>query len=134
MLGLLFVGVALHATYDYTTLAPHAGAVSAPAPDQASGNQDNAAPARQPPLDPRAFAPVLEQVQQGPGFARSLLSTRTSQLAVLLLAIVIALRLMVWQAGQRRMTPLLYAAIGVGGLLGVWLLMDTSVFVSKLGR
>ncbi|HLX98929.1 MAG TPA: ABC transporter permease [Roseiarcus sp.] len=134
VLGLLFIGVALHATFDYATLAPHAGAASAPAPDRASGNQDNAAPPRLPPLDPGAFAPVLEQVQEGPGFARSLLSTRASQLAVLLLAIVITLRLMVWQAGKRRMTPLLYAAIGVGGLLGVWLLMDTGVFVAKLGR
>ena len=134
VLGLLFIGVALHATYDYTTLAPHTGAASAPAQDQASGTQKHVAPARRRPLDPSAFAPVLEQVQEGPSFARSLLSTRTSQLAVLLLAVVVALRLLVWQAGQRRMTPLLYAAIGVGGVLGVWLLMNTSVFVSKLGH
>ena len=32
------------------------------------------------------------------------------------------------------MTPLLYAAIGIGGVLGVWLLMDTGAFVSKLGH
>ena len=32
------------------------------------------------------------------------------------------------------MTPLLYAAIAVGGVLGVWLLMDTDAFVSQLGR
>ena len=79
-------------------------------------------------------APPLEQVEPGPNFLRSLFSTRLSQLAVLLLAIVVALRLLVWQANQRRMTPLLYAAIGVGGVLGVWLLMDTGVFVSKLGH
>jgi hypothetical protein len=29
---------------------------------------------------------------------------------------------------------LLYAAIGVCGALGIWLLMDTGAFVSKLGN
>ena len=77
---------------------------------------------------------MLEQVQQSPDFARSLLSTRAAQLAVLLLALVAALRLLVWQANQRRVTPLLYAAIGIGGVLGVWLLTDTGAFVSKLGH
>jgi hypothetical protein len=52
---------------------------------------------------------------------------------VLLLAVVVTLRVLVWQASQRRMTPLIYAAIGIGGVLGVWLLMDTHAFVSKLG-
>jgi ribose transport system permease protein len=130
VLGLLFTGVALHATYDYTTLSPRTGSAAAPAPDQQA---DNAAPAR-PPLDPGVLAPVLEQVQQSPDFARSLLSTRAAQLAVLLLALIAALRLLVWQANQRRVTPLLYAAIGIGGVLGVWLLTDTSAFVSKLGH
>jgi hypothetical protein len=64
---------------------------------------------------------------------RSPFSTKLSQLAVLLLAVVVALRVLVWQANQRRMTPLLYAAIGIGGVLGVWLLVDTHAFVSKLG-
>jgi ribose transport system permease protein len=134
VLGLLFIGVALHATYDYTALSPHAGAPPAPAADQSTGNQDDAAAPQRPPMNPEIFAPVLEQVQQGPDFARTLLSTRTSQLAVLLLAIVIALRLLVWQASQRRLTPLLYAAIGVGGVLGVWLLMNTTALVARLGH
>jgi len=134
VLGLLFTGVALHATYDYTALSPHAGAPPAPVADQAAGNQDDAAAPQRPPMNPEIFAPVLEQVQEGPDFARTLLSTRTSQLAVLLLAIVIALRLLVWQASQRRLTPLLYAAIGVGGVLGVWLLMNTTALVARLGH
>jgi hypothetical protein len=57
-----------------------------------------------------------------------------SELAVLLLAVFGTLRILVWQANQRRVTPLIYAAIGVGGVLGVWLLMDTNAFVSRLGH
>lgn len=113
VLGLLFTGVALHATYDYTTLTPHSGAGVA--------------------ADWIA-APVLEQLEQPPSFVRSPLSTRISQVIVLLLAVVAILRILVWQSAQRRMTPLLYAAVGVGGALGLWLLMDTSAFVSRLGH
>ena len=116
----------------HDALAPCGGA-AAPVADQSTGDQDAAALPR-PPMNPEIFAPVIEQVPQGPDFARTLLSTRASQLAVLLLAIVIALRLLVWQASQRRLTPLLYAAIGVGGVLGVWLLMNTTAFVARLGH
>jgi ribose transport system permease protein len=119
-LGLVFVGVALHATFDYTTLSPFGGPPA-----------DGAAPIAPP---PGIAAPPLEQVEAGPDFLRTLLSTRLSQTAVLALGLVAALRLLVWQAGKRRLTPLLYAAIGAGGLLGVWLLMDTSAFVARLGR
>jgi ribose transport system permease protein len=112
-LGLLFTGVALHATYDYTTLAPHSGV--------AAGADWIA-------------APVLEQLEQPPSFVRSPFSTRISQVIVLLLAVVAILRILVWQSAQRRMTPLLYAAVGVGGALGIWLLMDTTAFVSRLGH
>jgi ribose transport system permease protein len=110
VLGLVFTGVALHATYDYSTLSAYKG----PASDSIA-------------------APPLEEIVQGPSFLRSIFSTKLSQLAVLLLAIVVALRILVWQANQRRMTPLFYAAIGIGGVLGIWLLMDTHAFVSKLG-
>jgi ribose transport system permease protein len=110
VLGLVFIGVALHATYDYSTLSAYRG----PTPGSMAD-------------------PPLEEVVQGPSFLRSLFSTKLSQLAVLLLAVVVMLRILVWQALQRRMTPLLYAAIGIGGVLGVWLLMDTHAFVSKLG-
>jgi ribose transport system permease protein len=110
LLGLVFIGVALHATYDYSTLSAYKG----PAPGSMS-------------------APPLEEVVQGPSFLRSLFSTKLTQLAVVLLAVVLTLRILVWQASQRRMTPLLYAAIGIGGVLGIWLLMDTHAFVSKLG-
>jgi ribose transport system permease protein len=112
-LGLVFTGVALHATYDYTTLAPHSGG---------GAGADWIA------------APVLEQLEQPPSFVRSLFSTRISQVIVLLLAVVAILRILVWQSAQRKMTPLLYAAVGVGGALGIWLLMDTSAFVSRLGH
>ena len=113
VLGLLFTGVALHATYDYTTLTPHTG-VGAAADWIAT--------------------PVLEQLEQPPSFVRSPFSTRISQVIVLLLAVVAILRILVWQSAQRKMTPLLYAAVGVGGALGLWLLMDTSAFVSRLGH
>jgi ribose transport system permease protein len=115
-LGLLFIGVALHATYDYSTLSPHAGAAQGAV------------------ADPTLGAPVLEQVQEGPSFARSPFATRIAQLAVLLLAIVGALRFLVWQANQRRMTPLLYFALGSCAILGAWLLIDSTTFVSKLGN
>ena len=121
-LGLIFVGVALHATYDYTTLSPLGGLP---------------ADASQPPpavTEQWIATPPLEQVESGPSFLRTLLSTRLAQLSLLLLAVVGILRILVWQAGKWRMTPLLYAAIAVGGVLGVWLLMDTDAFVSQLGR
>lgn len=121
-LGLIFVGVALHATYDYTTLSPLGG----PPAD-----------ASQPPpavTEQWIATPPLEQVESGPNFLRTLLSTRLAQLSLLLLAVVGILRILVWQAGKWRMTPLLYAAIAVGGVLGVWLLLDTGAFVSQLGR
>lgn len=108
-LGLVFTGVALHATYDYSTLAPHAAA-------------------------DWIGAPALEQMEQPPSFLRSPFSTRISQLIVLLLAVVAIPRILVWQSAERKMTPLLYAAVGVGGALGLWLLMDTSAFVSRLGH
>ena len=108
-LGLVFTGVALHATYDYSTLTPHA------AVDWIG-------------------APALEQMEQPPSFLRSPFSTRISQLIVLLLAVVAIPRILVWQSAERKMTPLLYAAVGVGGALGLWLLMDTSAFVSRLGH
>lgn len=110
VLGLVFIGVALHATYDYSALSAYKG----PTPGSMA-------------------TPPPEEVVQGPSFLRSLFSTKLSQFAVLLLAVVVTLRILVWQATQRRMTPLLYAAIGIGGVLGVWLLMDTHAFVSKLG-
>ncbi len=122
VLGLIFVGVALHATFDYTTLSPLGG----PPADSS-----------QPPAPATAewiAAPPLEQVEAGPDFLRTLLSTRLAQLAVVLLAVVGILRILIWQAGQRRLTPLLYAAIGAGGVLGIWLLMDTNAFVSRLGH
>jgi ribose transport system permease protein len=129
-LGLVFTGVALHATYDYTTLAAHAGA-TAPASGGAGGPP---ALATNNVVDDWIAAPPLEQVEQGPSFLRTLFSTWVSELAVLLLAVFGTLRILVWQANQRRVTPLIYAAIGVGGVLGVWLLMDTNAFVSRLGH
>ena len=122
ILGLLFVGVALHATYDYTTLSPLGGPPA------------DAAQTASPVTADWIAAPPLEQVLIGPDFMRSFLSTRLSQFAVIMLAMVAALRILIWQTGQRRLTPLLYTAIGAGGLVGVWLLMDTSAFVSRLGH
>ena len=121
VLSLVFIGVALHATYDYTTLSALGGPpadASQPAPPETAQ---------------WIAAPPLEQIEVGPDFLRSLFSTRLSQMAVLLLAVVASLRLLIWQAGQRRLTPLLYAAVGAGGLLGIWLLMDSDAFVAHLG-
>jgi ribose transport system permease protein len=122
VLGLLFVGVALHATYDYTTLSPLGGP-----PADASQTP--------PPVTAEWIAaPPLEQVEAGPDFLRTFFSTRLAQLIVVLLAVVAILRVLIWQAGERRLTPLLYAAIGAGGLLGLWLLMDTGALVARMGH
>jgi hypothetical protein len=118
----VFVGVALHATYDYTTLSPLGGAPA------------DAAQTPPPVTADWIAAPPLEQVLTGPDFIHTFLSTRLSQAAIVILALVAAVRILIWQAGQRRLTPLLYAAIGAGGLLGVWLLVDTTAFVSRLGH
>jgi ribose transport system permease protein len=115
VLGLVFIGVALHATFDYSALSPHGDAKTA-----GSDEWIGAAP--------------LEEVEQRPDFLRTLFSTRVSQLIVLLLVVIATLRILVWQASQRRLTPLLYAAFAVGGVLGVWLLIDTDAFVAKLGH
>jgi ribose transport system permease protein len=121
VLGLLFVGVALHATFDYSSLAPLAPA-STPA-----GQGPNAATAG----DDFVGAPVLEQVQDGPTFTRSRFATRTAQLAILLVAVVAMSRFLVWQAGKRALTPLLYFAIACVLVLGAWLLIEASAFMPK---
>ena len=81
VLGLLFTGVALHATYDYSASSPHAGVRRPPRP----AGRRSAAP-RQPPRWTVDAAPVLEQVEQGRISCARSFSTRLSQLAVLLLA------------------------------------------------
>jgi ribose transport system permease protein len=121
VLGLLFVGVALHATFDYSSLAPLAPA-STPA-----GQGPNAATAG----DDFVGAPILEQVQDGPTFTRSRFATRTAQLAILLVAVVAMSRFLVWQAGKRALTPLLYFAIACVLVLGAWLLIEASAFMPK---
>jgi ribose transport system permease protein len=124
VLGLAFTSVALHATYDYSSLAAYGG--------QPVQTSTDASVPPQPLPDETTGAPVLEQAAQGPAFARSPFATKTVQLAILLLAVVISLRLLVWQANKRRLTPLLYATIGCGALLGVWLLIDKDAFVAML--
>jgi hypothetical protein len=124
VLGLAFTGVALHATYDYSSLSPYGG--------QPAKSADASIAPAQIPQDETIGAPVLEQIEQAPAFSRSPFATEVAQVAILLLAIVVSLRLIVWQANKRRFTPLLYAAIGCGALLGVWLLIDKATFVAML--
>ena len=105
VLGLIFVGVALHATYDYTSLSPaRCGAARA-----------DSSPAAAPATAESIAAPPLEQVEEGPDFLRSLVlhEARATGRAA--------------SRDRRRaahsglagepapMTPLLYAAIWAGG-------------------
>ena len=65
---------------------------------------------------------------------RSPFATGVAQAAITLLAIVVILRLLVWQAGKRAMTPLIYAALTFLLVVGAWLLIDSSALVSKAGN
>jgi ribose transport system permease protein len=133
VLGLLFVGVALHATFDYSTLAP----LAKPAVTQTQDAPD-AKPAPQATQTAEGIeaytAPVLEQVEEGPTFARPPLSAGVAQMAILLIAVVVILRLLVWQAGKRAMTPVIYVALAGLLVIGAWLLIDTTLFVPRPGN
>lgn len=128
VLGLAFIGVALHATYDYSDLSytpPVKGAhASATAPSPAAlATLKNV----------EQMAPVFAQPEQATHFERSPFSTAVAQLAILLLAGVVALRLLVWQASKGAMTPVLYAGLAFLALVGGWLLMHAPIFMAKAG-
>jgi hypothetical protein len=136
-LGLLFTGVALHATFDYSGLqrlssdAARVSDASAPNPPQnaaaaGAGNAivDNG----------EGEGLVFEQAEKSPSLVRSPFATGVAQLAITLVAIVAILRLLVWQAGKRAMTPLIYAALAVLLVVGAWLLIDSAALVSKAGN
>jgi ribose transport system permease protein len=137
VLGLTFTGVALHATFDYSGLT-HLSSHAAVAPDATTPNaQENKAPASaaNPRLDSgEELGPIFEQSQEGAGFARSPFATRVVQLAILLVAVIVILRLLVWQAGKRAMTPLIYVALACLLIVGAWLLIDPAALVSKAGN
>ena len=128
-LGLLFVGVALHATFDYASLAQRS-----PAASSAAGAAATAPPGHSPSESVDEVSPVFEKIEAFPDLARSPFATIVIQLAVLLIATVLILRLVVWQAKQRRMTPAIYAALACLAIIGGWLLINTSVFVSRAGN
>jgi uncharacterized membrane protein len=79
------------------------------------------------------MAPVFAQPEQVTHFARSPFSTAVAQLAILLLAAVVALRLLVWQASKGAMTPVIYAGLAFLALVGGWLLMHAPIFMAKAG-
>lgn len=135
-LGLLFTGVALHATFDYAGLA-HLSSPAAPIADASANAPPSAAAAgmANPPIENSdASGPVLEQVQNGPAFVRSPFATSVAQLAILLVAAVVILRVLVWQAGKRTMTPLLYVALACLLVVGAWLLLDSAALAPKPGN
>jgi ribose transport system permease protein len=111
VLGLVFTGVALHATFDYAGLPPGVAAGS----DTASGG--------------------LVFVQSGDRavLPRSAFATVVTQAGVLLLCAVAILRLLVWQAGKRAMTPLLYVLLAGLVIAGGWLLISLSITVARAG-
>ncbi len=128
VLGLAFVGVALHAKFDYSDLSYRAPVKGAPA---IAAAPSSAALAALENVD--QMAPVLERPQQATHFERSPFSTAVAQLAILLLAGVVALRLLVWQASKGAMTPVIYAGLAFLALVGGWLLMHAPIFMVKAG-
>jgi ribose transport system permease protein len=131
VLGLLFTGVALHATFDYSGLQRLSSGASAP------NAQQNAAPAGAGNAivdNGEGDGLVFEQAEKSPSLIRSSFATGVAQLAITLVAIVVILRLLVWQAGKRAMTPLIYAALAFLLVVGAWLLIDSAALVSKAGN
>jgi ribose transport system permease protein len=114
VLGLVFVGVALHATFDYGSLTAAAASHALTADETATGL-------------------VFGSAADGPSLVRSAFSTLTTQAAVLLVCIVAILRLLVWQAGKRALTPLIYAAVAGLAIAGGWLLISMSAAVTRAG-
>ena len=94
-LGLLFVGVALHATFDYASLARRS-----PAANSVAGVAATASTAHSAVESIDEVSPVFEQVEAFPGLARSPFATIVVQFTILLIAAVLILRLVVWQANS----------------------------------
>lgn len=105
--GLLFSGVALHSTFDYSGLAPFRGG--------------------------SAQVAIFEPLGEAATMQRSPFATAVIQAVMLAIAIVAILRILVWQAGKRAMTPLIYVALAVILLVGTWLLFDVSASVQRAG-
>jgi ribose transport system permease protein len=131
VLGLLFAGVGLHATFDYSGLAapPSSAPASTAAPTQSPMPESPAAD-----IGVAADELSFEPPERGPTFVRSPFATEVAQLAILLIAVFVILRVVVWQAGKRAMTPLIYIALAGLIVVGAWLLIDTAGFVPKPGN
>src|SRR6185369_3864965 len=124
VLALLFSGVMLHAKYDYAPSAPAATGTPAEAAPASGAALPQPAPAAGPKIPSRpAESFIFERPQATPDFAGSPL-IRTAALGALLLVVVVGLlRVLVIEAGARRFTPMLYAALVAVILLGLWLLI-----------
>lgn len=120
VLGLLFAGVGLHATFDYDGLAKRAApaATAAPAGPTAPASAHD---------EERNSGFVFERVEDSPAFIRSPFASAVAKLAVLLLAVLVILRILVWQAGKQAMTPLIYVALAGIIVLSAWLLVATDI-------
>ncbi len=117
VLGLLFSGVMLHATYDALPVAPPV-VVSEP---QAQPPVAVGAPQRTP---PPSDAFILEESAAGSDLALSPVQRAAALAALYLLALVLFLRVVVAQARRRSFTPLMYVSLAVIVLLGAWVLVE----------
>ena len=131
VLGLAFVGVALHAKFDYSDLSYTPPVKGAPAADQSTAT--GAGRARR----ARRMSIRWRRSSSGPSRRRILRARRfrpqSAQLAILLLAVVVALRLLVWQASKGAVTPVIYAALGVPRI-GRRLAVDARAALHGQGR
>lgn len=128
VLALLFAGVGLHATFDYDGLAKHATAAGTTGTEAPAGGGTMNAGAEE-----MNSGFIFERVEDSPAFIRSPFASAVAKLAVLILAVLVILRVLVWQAGKRAMTPLIYVALAGIIVLSAWLLVGTSILEPRAG-
>jgi ribose transport system permease protein len=110
VLSLLFLGVILHATFDY-----------AKAPEIAAKAPSATAVA---PRQPTARSFVFEEPEAGLAIAAPVYGKPLMIAAVLLVAFVIVLRVSVFEVRRNTLTPILYGVIVAAILLGAYYLPD----------
>lgn len=115
VLALGFLGVVLHATFDYAKTLEPAPTLAAPT---------NAGQAASKPVARSKSAPgfIFEEPEAALAFATPTYGKPLMIAAVLLVAVVIVLRIAVTEIKRNRMTPVLYGVIIATILLGLYLL------------
>jgi len=128
VLAMLFTGVMLHTRYAPTDSQPAAAPVTAPAAAPAEPPTAATAAATSPaaPAKRRAAPPfVFEQPAAARDISLTPLQRDAGIAALLLIALVLFSRVVVWQARTRRFTAFMYVSLAVVIVLGSWALIQT---------